>query len=370
MSDECDPHAAFRLRDRPILKSSHQQLRTKHPTHNDALAQHLFKRLSEQSNGAYQVKPQETTLTPPTSVIEPTVVAIKTANKVATKDPVQLILETHLHHYSKGTTLTFEGDETPGLFFVISGWITVSKSLADGDRLIIDVLLPGEMIDPSHGHPEATTVQLEALTEADVAIVPRDLCTKLSLEHPRIQLKIDHNYAATLSRMSERMLRLGKASAESRIAFALCELWMRSTQGDMRDGVTFHLPMAQRHLADFTGLSPVHVCRTLRRLKRNGIVSVSEHMQVSIHKLDKLAAIAEIEPTKLRSRIVPAAQDTFPRPPLCWLTPVVSASRRSHRTPDQPTPLMSSRRCHTTIRCLPTCLTDRGPAGGAPVGHP
>ena len=115
-----------------------------------------------------------------------------------------------------------------------------------------------------------------------------------------------------MTRMSERMLRLGKGDAESIIAFALCELCLRSTGLSLREVEEFHIPMTQQQLGDLCGLSSVHICRTLRRMARNGILNVRNHMDVTIHDVDTLAEIAEIDPDELRKEIMPRAA----RPPL------------------------------------------------------
>jgi CRP/FNR family transcriptional regulator, anaerobic regulatory protein len=82
---------------------------------------------------------------------------------------------------------------------------------------------------------------------------------------------------------------------------------VRSSETACADCDGFHIPMTQQQLGDFTGLSAVHICRTLRRLQRAGILTVTDHMNVVIHNLDALAKIAGIDPGSLHQQIVPAA---------------------------------------------------------------
>ncbi len=53
------------------------------------------------------------------------------------------------------------------------------------------------------------------------------------------------------------------------------------------------------------GLSSVHVCRTLRRLKRHGIVETEEQMDVLIRDMEALAIAAKADPEELRKQIIP-----------------------------------------------------------------
>jgi CRP-like cAMP-binding protein len=111
--------------------------------------------------------------------------------------------------------------------------------------------------------------------------------------------------SAALARISERVLRLGKAPAETMIAFVLFELCLRSSAQCLY-GKEFHIPMTQQQLGDLCGLSAVHICRTLRRLGRNGVLSVTDHMKVTIHDVDELTRIADIDIEALQKEIVAA----------------------------------------------------------------
>lgn len=217
------------------------------------------------------------------------------------------LVNAHKHGRAAGSILTLEGDESHIVFFLLSGWLAISKSMEDGGRQIVDIALAGEMIDSRSANAGTSAVQIEPLTYVKYAAIPDDAWARLLDDYPEIRRMLDRNTGAALTRMSERMLRLGKGSAESRIAYALIELCVRSSAVGLVDGSAFHIPMTQQQLGDFTGLSSVHVCRTLRRLERNRILSVTDHMDIAIHDTAALAEIAEIDPEALRNDIVPAA---------------------------------------------------------------
>lgn len=204
-----------------------------------------------------------------------------------------------------GKLLRLEGGEGAAtVHVVLSGWVSLSKSTRDGDRQILDILLPGSVIDPGAADDGTSHVQVEALTPATVAVVPVRAWERLLGAHPEIRAKVDRLLHAALSRMSERMLRLGRGSAESRLAYALIELCLRVSAHEGGDCGAFHIPMTQKQLGDFVGLSPVHVCRTLRRMERHGILSATDHMDVVIHDIDRLVEIAEVDLPALRKEIV------------------------------------------------------------------
>lgn len=217
------------------------------------------------------------------------------------------VVSAHTIGRGQGKVLKLEGEAIRTVLYVVSGWIAVSKSTRDGHRQIVDILLAGDLMNPGSADQDISAVDIEPLSYAKIAPLPRHKWLKLLDDHPALGMALDRNTGAALSRMSERMLRLGKGTAESRIAYAICELCLRSSAAGLIDGNEFHIPMNQQQLGDFTGLSPVHVCRTLRRFKRKGIVKVADHMDISIGDLETLAGIAEIDPSTLRKEIIPAA---------------------------------------------------------------
>lgn len=207
----------------------------------------------------------------------------------------------------RGAILTLEGDASRSVYYLMSGWLAKSKFTADGHRQIVEISLPGDLLSPEGADPGLSAVQIEALTNTKFARIPRQEWLRFLAEHPEVDQGFDRKAAAAVSRVSERILRLGKGSAESRIAYALCEFCLLSSPTGLLERGMFHIPMSQQQLGDYCGLSAVHVCRTLRRFKRNGIIDVSARMDIVIHDIDALAGIAEIDPATLPAGIIPAA---------------------------------------------------------------
>lgn len=232
-------------------------------------------------------------------------------------DHLQRLLNGTRRGLRAGSILKMEGDDCSSVYLVLSGWIALSKSLADGARQIIDIVLPGGIIDPSSADGATSAVQIEALSHAKVAVLPEATWASLRASEPDLQQFDTITLAATLSRMSERMLRLGKGSAETRLAYALIELCMRvAAAGTRRGGAmpgarsdcAYHLPLTQQMLGEYVGLSSVHVCRTMRRFARNNLISMADHMDIVIHDIDALAAIAGVEPDALHRQIIPESR--------------------------------------------------------------
>ena len=142
---------------------------------------------------------------------------------------MERLCDSALQEFSRGRTLQLSSDRTTAIYLVLAGWLVVSKSTEDGQRQIVDFVLPGEFYDPGSAKKRLSLADVTALTRAKVAIIPRSNWQELLQAHPDLQQNVDRLMAAGYARMSERLLRVGKAQAETRIAYAICELCLRST---------------------------------------------------------------------------------------------------------------------------------------------
>lgn len=256
---------------------------------------------------------------PPTRLMEqlmPTALNIDNENHMAVEQRYSLtdgrrpealihVIQSMTSKRPAGTLLKLEGELSSSVFVVVSGWIALNKALPDGEKQILDFLLSGEVIDPGSADPLTSALEVEAITDVELAVIPRQTWEQLLHAHEAIRTAQERIAAAAQARMSERLLRLGKANAQVRVAYALLELCLRLKTGIAADGDQFHLPFTQQQLGDFTGLSSVHVCRTLRRLKRHGIVETEDHMDVMILDVEALAEAAQVNTEELRNEIIP-----------------------------------------------------------------
>lgn len=216
----------------------------------------------------------------------------------------------HERKCAAGTMLVLEGEDCQHTYIVRSGWLAVAKTTKGGDRQILDFALPGDIIDLPHVMRRNSPIQVEALTFAKVSEIPALTWDRLQAEDPDIADLKNRHMVAVLGRFAHGMLRLGKGRAENRLAFVLMELCVRLRAiGQFRKG-TFRVPITQQELGDFAGLSAVHVCRTMQRMQRNGILSTKNHTEITIRDMTALADMAGVEPDDLEKDVVASALGT------------------------------------------------------------
>lgn len=109
---------------------------------------------------------------------------------------------------------------------------------------------------------------------------------------------------------SEWVVNLGKRSARERLAHLFCEMAVK-TKKDRETGTEFAFPVTQTVLGDATGLSTVHVNRSLQSLRRQGVLNF-EHGTAQVPDWKAFAEVAGFDRAYLEAetpmrRLSPAA---------------------------------------------------------------
>ncbi len=179
-----------------------------------------------------------------------------------------------------GHTLIAEGQENPPLYTLLAGWAFRYKTLSNGQRQILNFLLPGDLIGLQQRLAESAVHGVEALTEVWLCPFQRDALWQLHRQAPALGYSLTWLSAQEEALVDDHLLSVGRRSAESRLAALLVLLFKRAAvvmpkpaQGPVKSIV---FPLTQQHIADALGLSLVHTHRTLRKLAKRGLYRIEE----------------------------------------------------------------------------------------------
>lgn len=186
--------------------------------------------------------------------------------------------------------LLTDGQEGRTAVLMHQGWAITHRTLADGRRQILDFVIPGDFCDPCVFVTPVAGFTLTTVTHCSWTPVAGSSLLDLIAESPRIGTMLWWLEAQEQCLLRDHLLAIGRMNAEERLARLICELWTRlkNVELDIADG--FEWPVNQEVIADATGLSVVHVNRTLRRLEREGIIHRSNH----IYHIDDRARLRRI----------------------------------------------------------------------------
>lgn len=171
--------------------------------------------------------------------------------------------------------LIAEGAPPRAVFLIVSGWASQFKTLEDGRRQIVGFLLPGDTCDLNNLVLARMDHSIGAVTDVRYLEVPGEVLQRLAVEHPRIGKALWRQMLVSLSVQREWTANLGQRNALERLGSLLCELALRMRSAGLENGNSYELPLTQIDLADATGLTSVHVNRTLQQMRTSGLISLS-----------------------------------------------------------------------------------------------
>jgi len=188
-----------------------------------------------------------------------------------------------------------EGERPIDATLVLSGWAYRHKHLEDGRRQIIAFFVPGDLCDHNVFILREMDHSVSTMTPVSVAALSREALEDVSAKHPRIAqgLQWDALVAAAIQR--EWTVSIGQRSATERVAHLLCEQFVRLKIVDLVHGNSCDFPVTQADLADATGLSNVHVNRTLQDLRSAGVIELKART-LTVPDLDALMRVALFNP--------------------------------------------------------------------------
>ena len=100
----------------------------------------------------------------------------------------------------------------------------------------------------------------------------------------------------------EWIANVGRRDAQTRIAHLLCEFSLRLKVAGLGEANEYELPMTQDQLADCTGLTSVHVNRTLKNLEAKRLIERRSSRTVTIGDWKKLAEAGDFDSNYLHLR--------------------------------------------------------------------
>lgn len=187
--------------------------------------------------------------------------------------------------------LVSEGDRPRFVHLVLDGWGCRYKSLPDGKRQIVGLFVPGDFCDVNVYILRHMDHSIGAITRLKVAMITPDEMHALTEGRPRITQALWWHELVTTAIQREWTVNLGQRSAYERLGHLLVELYLRlKTVGRAEDG-RCDFPLTQNDLADATGLTAVHVNRTLQELRRDGFIEL-ERKQLRILDLERLKDVS------------------------------------------------------------------------------
>lgn len=177
-------------------------------------------------------------------------------------------LARHARDYDRATEFVRDGAAPRHLFVVLAGWAQIYRQLEDGRRQISAFVLPGEICDLDLFTVARTDYAVSAVREITVAEIGRDTAMALLQDCPRLAGMLIWSEFIAAKRRCEWLTNIGQRNAGERVSHLICELFVRQQPRAVGGGGICDFPLTQAQIAEATGLTQVHVNRTIQDLRR------------------------------------------------------------------------------------------------------
>lgn len=202
-------------------------------------------------------------------------------------DRLRRLLPGVVRSIEPGQTIALEGEANGQVIGVISGLVRCFRLTADGRRHICRFGGAGSLI--GLGPLGVQRHSAEAITAAQV-IVFRAAAVEAAIERdPQVRAAIMRALADELTEREHIQLRLGRLTADQRVADFLLELADREGPA-----ISNHdIPMSRADIADHLGVTIETVSRALHRFNRMGLIALKDSHHFLILAINRLRDFIE-----------------------------------------------------------------------------
>jgi CRP-like cAMP-binding protein len=191
-----------------------------------------------------------------------------------------------------------EGEEPRSVYAILEGWACHYRTLEDGRRQIVDFALPGDLCDLNVFILDRMDHSIGALTRLKVAEISREVFHRVVTSCPNVTTALWWQELVSKSIHREWIINVGQRMALERIAHLFCEVFLRLESVGLTNGLSCDFPPTQSDIADATGMTPIHVNRTIQELRRTGLIML-DRQRLTIPDLCALQRAALFNPKYL-----------------------------------------------------------------------
>ncbi|SHF51717.1 cAMP-binding domain of CRP or a regulatory subunit of cAMP-dependent protein kinases [Modicisalibacter ilicicola DSM 19980] len=195
---------------------------------------------------------------------------------------------------SAGDSLWMTNEGIGNFFILQSGWAYTYRNNLDGDRQIVDVLIPGDIVGLREFTFARHRTGAQMLTRGSLGVFSQKRIVDLVEASTPLAIALLASVARQEAMLTERMLMAIHRTARSRIAHFIVEMHTRLSKVRLTESRQFYLPLTQALLGEILGLTTVHINRTLTALEKDRVLRKHRY-HIEIIDWPRLLDEAEID---------------------------------------------------------------------------
>lgn len=207
-------------------------------------------------------------------------VALAAQYNSAQSEPAQIAQSSHTVPARR--IICREQDLHDSIPIICTGWAASVVTLSGGSRQILSFLLPGDLVSTALLFSPRSYCLVEAITEVRFRTLNRCDFKAALFKRPDLFDKLSKSWIEEKDRADQLIIDLGRRTADERIARLILSLAERlsgrgiAAHANATAAMEMDFPLRQHHIADATGLTPVHVSKVLSEFRRGGLIKISD----------------------------------------------------------------------------------------------
>ena len=194
----------------------------------------------------------------------------------------------------KNKDIVVAGKHYETLFVNHDGWLLRYKILHNGDRQILDFILPSQIFGLQACLFKTSLYSVATITEASLSSIPLDAIDRVFERTPTLAKALFWSALCESAIVAEHLIDTGRRSAYERVSHLLLELFVRLKLTGLTDNMSFDMPLTQELIGGALGLTTVHVNRTFRSLREDKLISIDGKC-VTILDFDALSLLSDFD---------------------------------------------------------------------------
>lgn len=188
------------------------------------------------------------------------------------EDRRELIQSARRRRFGRDEVVFHAGDPADSLQIILSGRVSIRRTITTGDRAILGYLGPGEvfgelaLIGPD---PEPRNATVRAVEATETLAIAGSRFAELRRRRPAVDRFLAEALARRVRELDDRLVEALLVQADSRVLRRLLDLVSRGEEGNLVATVT------QEDLAASAGTSRATVNRVLREAEKAGVLRLS-----------------------------------------------------------------------------------------------
>lgn len=196
-----------------------------------------------------------------------------------------------------------ETQQSNFIYTIYHGWFSIYKTLANGKRQILKIALPGDIIGYQANFEAPMTYSAASLTDSVLCAFKRSDLPELFRKNSAVASRLAEMNSRDMHMCHNRLLTIGQHTALEKVAHCCAELFFRVNMIYSTETDSIEFPLSQEDLGDMTGLTKIHVNRTLKQLREMGILEISSKT-LYVLDVDKLCDVGYFDPSTIHTYIL------------------------------------------------------------------